>query len=223
MAIRNPQIPGQFNQVTFRRGRLVFEAPASAHLRVPSSGPARIEIAGNGDAYRVEMAQFRDSYTGRYGDPLSPRPGRILFLPEEIVYALNPAILMEDTIPVPLHHERWSYLYMLTRVTRPEPSYAFRASAWTDRETDRLLALQVFGENGTMRSRIRYGRVDTVPDAEERSVQVPTDIWISYPADETNIRLQLDDVTVNGELEEDLFRLGPAPANATGEPDREGP
>ncbi|MHC4481492.1 MAG: hypothetical protein ACYS1C_11070, partial [Planctomycetota bacterium] len=198
VTIVNPQIPRPGNRVTLTNGRLTYQKPGKIHLAVPDSDQPRIELVGDGRSYRVRMRLFDDSYSGAYDDPIADQPGRIHFLPADLVDALDPMHVLARRALTLTQQQKFSTLHCLEFVSEPEPSVRYASSLTVDRSRrGRVLAIEKFNQDGSAKVRMSYPRSETVAGVEDYPVTVPGAVLMVYPAEQTTIQVLLRGISLN--------------------------
>lgn len=207
VTIRNPRIPLPEDQAVFADGRLQLVKPGKLNLTAPASGRARIKLVSDGRSFRVEMPFFGDSYGGQYGGPPPPQPGRIHFLPADVVDGLEPEGLLAGRGQALIQWERHSVVFSMLPVWDPEPAFVSDNTIMIDRGLERVVSIEKYAPDGSVRVRIRYARVEAVADAEGQPVELPTLMRIEYPAQQTSIQILLRNVELNVEVAPETFQL----------------
>ena len=219
--------PGQ-TKIELTRGRLVIAKPKKVYLQFTKAGQVAMKLVGDQMNYQVEMPVKGISYSGKYGEPVMPTPGRLHFLPEDLadafdlndVFAQKAQVLRGypagwDLFPGGLLDARvapglW-HIDSLEVVEKPEPGLRIVNSILIDRATDRIVRLDKFRPDGTLRTRIWYVNHQMVPSGPGKTnIEVPSEILIWYPSplERTVIHIRMDHMKVNISVSEKQFTLG---------------
>lgn len=207
VVIGSPRIAAPGQRAVLRDGRLVFVKPGKVNLTISRSGRVGLKLVGDGQFYHVDMPVFQDSYSGRYDGPVSAQPRRIHFLPMDLADALDPVGLLVNRAQTLTQWHRFSVIYSMDFVTEPSPAVVMANSIVMDRSRERILLLEKYNPDGSLKSRVQYQRVDTVPGAGDEPVEMPTVLNIQYPVEETTIAIRLENVKLNAKVDPELFRL----------------
>lgn len=206
VAIRNLSIPRPDNLVELTNGRISLQRPGKVNLKVPELGRAGLRLIGDGSSYRVEI--LGDVYSGSYGDPISAQPQHMHFMPEDVADAFDPSNLVWDKAQTLTQDPVYSHVYSLDLVQEPRPGVRMTSSITIDRRREQNLFIVKYDQDGSVRTTIRYGKVEPMSGREEEEpVEVPTVIRMDYPDDPTAIIIRLRDVRLNVELNPALFEL----------------
>jgi hypothetical protein len=207
VVIFNPRIPLPGNQLPVGSGRLVFEKPDKVRLVAPDSEKATVRLIGDGNAFYVDIPVFRCTYHGRYTDPVQVDPARLVFLPPDVADALEPANLLVDRAQTLTQVEQHSRVCSLEFVTQPEPAIRTTSLVVINRATDRLASVEKYNQDGSIRARVLYRAFQSVMTGQQEVVQVPSAFDLTYPEDQTTIRIELRGIVLNSKLSPELFKV----------------
>jgi outer membrane lipoprotein-sorting protein len=210
VTIANPQIPLPDHQVTVGNGRLRFEKPNMVRIVLPDTNDPQVRIVGDGKAYYAAMPLLTSEYSGKYTDPVSPQPGRISFLPADVADALEPTNLFVGRGLTLTQEEQISNLYSVEPLTGPEPGIRTTSLVFVDRREEKLRGIEKYNDDGSIRCRVQYLNIQSVLLKGGQSVQVPVVFDISYPEEQTTIRIQLQGVALNVKMPEGAFDVSAA-------------
>ena len=213
--IVSPQIPVPTRQARFGDGRIVIEKPGKVSITMSDRGQMVLRLVGDGEGYRVDMPVFGDAYSGSYGGSVTPQPRRIHFMPEDVAAAFDPRGLLADSAQAITQWEQYSGLYNLQFVETPRPRVRIVSSMIVDRRNSQIVRAERYNEDGSVRVRISYARVETLMDSANNPVAVPTQVRLEYPAEQTAVLIALHNIELNKRPGPEVFALRPAtpPAN----------
>lgn len=190
-------------------GSLYLKKPGKIHLQLYSGGQRAVELTGNGNAYQVNMPLIGDSrYSGEYGSPIRFRPNRVHFMPDDLADCLDRTGWFGGKMQVmrALKEPAEWHIDNLVLQTNPEPSLNIVSSIQMDRRNQHVVEFSKYAEDGTVRCKAWFRNVQLVQTGD-RSVRVPSTIWMRYPMEGTWIGLQLDSIELNTEIKPEHFTL----------------
>ena len=213
--IRSPQINVPARQARLGDGRIIIEKPGKVNITMSNRDQMVLRLVGDGERYRVEMPVFSDAYSGSYGGPATPQPRRIHFMPEDVAAAFDPRSLLADSAQAITQWEQYTGLYNLQFVETPRKHVRIVSSLIVDRRTNQLFSAERYNEDGSVRVRISYSRIETLMDSAGNPVAVPTQVRLDYPAEQTAVLVGLRNIELNKKPGPEVFALRPAtpPAN----------
>ena len=206
--IRSPQIDVEGGQVAFRRGHLQIQKPGKIRLTA-QDGPHRISLVGDGNFYRVDLAAFDDAYQGAYGSPLPVTARRILLMPDDLVMAWDLTDVFADKAQVLKNLPGGSVIDSIEPVFEPTKGLRVKNSVAFDRRQRLVTSLEKFEDHGAVRAQIVLGVYDTLEGPDNKPVQIPRTVWLSYPITMTSIAIELRNIEINTEIPESTFAMQP--------------
>jgi hypothetical protein len=218
-------------------GNLFLAKPGRMRVDLRRAGKLAVRVVGDGQKYETRMPMLGGlHYSGRYGDPLEKKGGRIHFVADDVEDALDMTTLFDGTVQAlrtypplldvhfpdsPSARELHSAVYVdsLRVMSAPAPPLQILSSLAIDRRTGRVLALDKFRADGSLRTRIWIlnWRTVTGPDMREDApegmsvaVDVPSDFVIYYPPplEGTSVLIHLSDIKLNAFVDKQLFVVG---------------
>jgi len=217
VTVSSAYLRGQGGQITRRGGRLRLQKPGKIMLRVPERGEVAFELVGDGERYEINMPVFGESYSARYGSPLPEGQLRIMFMPDDLVDALDYTNLIrgwgKDKAPVVRQLGRLCVVDSLVWVREPEPAIYVGSSLTIEPRSNNVMLYRKYRPDGSLRTEIRYPRWDLFEAAEgegdrQTAARLPVSVWLAYPAGQTLIAVTLQDVTLNESLDPAQFQVG---------------
>lgn len=208
LVVQSPLIQLPNNQVSFQNGLLRIAKSGKIELVAPKSG-RRVVLTGDGERFRVELPVFGtgSGYEGEYDKPIGARPRNILLRPDDMVQAWDWSRLFAQKAQVVQHSTAISVLQSLSYVTEPEARLFLVNSLAYDRRRQLPLTLDLFAQDGSVRTQIRFGAWQSFQGSGGHAVQLPTMIWMSHPETQTSVVLRLANVALNVALPEASFQL----------------
>ena len=190
-------------------GELYLKKPGKIHLRLYGGGKLYVELQGNGEAYRVNMPLFDNTrYSGKYGDPIRYQPGRLHFMPDDVVDCLSRANWFGGKIQV-LRALKKPAEWQIDNLKLQEgatPSLTIESSIQINRRNQQVVEYTKFANDASVRLDAWFRNVQLVQTGE-RSVRIPSVIWLRYPMEGTWIGLQLSGINLNVEIKPEHFVL----------------
>lgn len=207
--IMSPLIRGDQKRASMS-GELYIQKPGKVHLELYGGGKTYVELTGNGRAYRADMPLFGNTqFSGEYGDSIRWRPDRLHFMPDDLVDLLdrdrwfdNRAQVLRSSKKPP----KWQ-IDNLALQSQPQPSVRVVSKLTINRRTQHVRSFVKYADDGSVRVEAWFRSIQLVQTGD-RSVRVPSKIWMHYPIDGTWIGLSLDNIELNVDIEPDRFKLG---------------
>ena len=208
--IRRPQasanVETRRNTVSIEEGQLLISKPGKVLLKFYGPGQLYIRLVGDGTNYRVDMPLIGNTkYAGEYGNPISPRPDRLHFMPDDLVDAfdLNRLFAGKTQVMRTFPYE-WQIDSLV--VTRDAGQTLKVVNAiGIDRRADQIIRMDKFNEDSSLRVRMWFQNHDLVEGTGGHNLQVPTRVSLWYPMEGTLIVLLLRHITINEYVGDDAF------------------
>ncbi len=209
VAISSPIIRGRENNRITVSGTLWLKKPGMVRLELDRRNQELATLVGDGQRYRVEMPMFQGTpaYRGRYGDEVSARADRLMFMPDDLAAALDVENLFKQrgqVLRTYVMPPQW-HVDSLQDSQNP-PKMWVANSVVINRNTGQPVLQERYEEDGDLRARIRYRRRNLVP-AGSKEVQIPQQFTIEYPKQQTFIAIQLEDISLNQQLSDKRFAV----------------
>jgi hypothetical protein len=219
-------------------GQLSLMKSGRVRIDLRRAGELAVGVIGDGQRYQTRMPMLGGGlqYSGRYGAPLEKKAGRIHFVADDVADTLDMTTLFDGTVQalrtypplLDVHSPASSsarklhsavYVDSLRVVSAPAPALKILSSLAVDWRTGRVLALDKFRFDGSLRTRIWILNWRTVtgpdigkdiPAGTRVTVDVPSDFVIYYPPplEGTSVRIQLSDIRLNAFVDEESFVVG---------------
>ena len=147
-------------------GRLFLAKPGRVRVDLRRAGELAVRIIGDGRMYETLMPMLGGlHYSGRYGAPLEKRGGRIHFVADDVADALDMTALFDGAVQsMRTYPPLWDvhsssarelrsavYVDSLRVMSAPAPPLQILSSLAIDRRTGRVLALDKFRADGSLR------------------------------------------------------------------------
>jgi len=193
-------------------------------------GVTGVKLVGDGTNYKVRMPGLQPplsgvDYDGRYGDDIVPVPGRLHFMPDDLIDALCPdQLLLGKAQVLRAYPYGWDWFAGTTRapnfspaswhidsvgmVDRPEYPFKILNSLMIDPNNERITRVEKFRLDGSLRVRMWLFEYRLVK-AAGRDIMVPGQILIWYPPplEKSAILLEFDRMKTNVPIEDDKFTV----------------
>jgi len=165
-----------------------------------------LQLVGDGNSYYVDMPVFGQNYSGTYGTPLKQGYGRIHFMPDDVIAALDLTNLFYGKAQMVKHGAVISQIESLELVTGPNSRLRPINSVTVDRRSKRLLFMELYDPDGSSRVQIMFGALTPIK-GPRGPVEIPHRIEFFYPWEQTHVLLGLSDVRVDVEIPPGTFRV----------------
>ena len=207
-------------------GELAMEKPGKVHLQLFDAGRLYMRLVGDGKDYKVLMPVLSSQYSGAYGEPLRPVSNRVHFMPDDLADVLDIGVTFGrksqvlraypytfDLLP---GHSPSRVLYpavwaidSIVAIEEPRPAVRVANSVLIDRRTERIMRLDKFNPDGSLRCRIWILRSGLARGKEGKSATVPDEIliWYPFPLEDTMVRIRFAKQVVNVDIPPEVFDL----------------
>lgn len=209
VAISSPIIRmGENNRVTVQ-GTLWLKKPGMVRMELDRRDRELATLVGDGRRYLVNMPMFQGSpvYRGTYGDELTVRSDRLLFMPDDLAAALDLGNLFTDKAQVLRTYvapPQWHVDSL--QFSQDPPDIWATSSLVINRNSGQPSLQERYERDGELRTRIRYHSRTLVP-AGSQEVQIPDRFTLEYPKQHTFIAIKLTDIRLNQQLSDDRFSV----------------
>jgi len=208
------------------RGEIAMEKPGKVHLQLFDAGRLYMRLIGDGKDYKALMPVLNTEYSGAYGETLRPVSNRVHFMPDDLADVLDVGVTFGGrsqvlraypyTLDLLPGHSPGRVLYpavwaidSIVAAEKPRPAVRVVSSVLIDRRTERIMRLDKFNPDASLRCRIWILRSGLAQGKEGKSATVPDEIliWYPYPLEDTMVRIRFSKQTINVDIPPDVFDL----------------